>query len=420
MTTADLARGRTPTILSPQTPHTAVDLTPPWRGDTPRIAHVATRYLRGGSERRIRDMVRAFPEAEHHLMVGAESDMDLAARQVGPASVTMVATLVRQPHPYRDLVALRRLVGLMREDRFDLVVTHQSKAGILGRTAARMRGVPVIHSLSMPSFGAGYPPWQTRLFRAMERRLARSTDAYAVVGNDVSFRYQEVGVPADKLHVVRSGVSLPRQSGANADEEVRRTYQLPTERPLVLYLGSLEARKGVLDLPRFLALLVSTSPGACPHLVIAGEGPLSAALRRGFERAGVSHAATLIGFVSDPLPLIAAASSVILPSSAEGVPQVLVQAAAFGTPFVAYNVDGVRELIDLGARGVVIVPGDVAGAASATLSIIRFPTGSKAPTTDLTEWEPNTIRRQYRSLFLDVLGIEGDVVAAVAEGPSDG
>src|ERR671931_2065866 len=68
----------------------------------PRIVHVMTRYLRGGSEKRVRDMVAACPDAEHHLIVGAESDVSLARGEVAPAGIALLRSLVRRPDPWHD------------------------------------------------------------------------------------------------------------------------------------------------------------------------------------------------------------------------------------------------------------------------------------------------------------------------------
>ena len=82
--------------------------------DRPQVIHVATRYLRGGSEARIQDIVRALPDVDHHLIVGAESDVDLARERLDPASLTVVRSLVREPNPRSDVSAFLRLVSLFR------------------------------------------------------------------------------------------------------------------------------------------------------------------------------------------------------------------------------------------------------------------------------------------------------------------
>jgi glycosyltransferase involved in cell wall biosynthesis len=196
-------------------------------------------------------MVRSFPEAEHHLVLGGGSDVELATRDFDPATLTVMSSLVRRR--IRGAAIAHRLVRLIRRGGYNLVVTHQSKAGILGRTAARLCGAPAVHSLSMANFGDGYPKWQSALFRTAESRLAPATAAYAVVGSDLRRRYAEIGVPAEKLHIVRSGVPLPTPDEPQPSRgEVCRALGLPSDRPLILYLGSLEPRKNVLDLPDVL------------------------------------------------------------------------------------------------------------------------------------------------------------------------
>ena len=72
----------------------------------PQVVHIATRYLRGGSERRIRDIVLSFPEADHHVILGPESDLDLARRHLRPRTLTILPALVREPDIVKDIVAL--------------------------------------------------------------------------------------------------------------------------------------------------------------------------------------------------------------------------------------------------------------------------------------------------------------------------
>src|SRR5688572_30060189 len=178
-------------------------------GQAPVVLHVITRYQRGGSERRVQDSIRALPGMRHHLLLGAESDVDLARSQTGAERVWVLPSLVRQVDPVRDVRALASLRRLLRRGRYAAVVTHQSKAGVLARTAAALGGPPAVHSLSMASFGPGYGRLESALFMRVERALAGRTAAYCVVGADLADRFAAVGVPRDRLHVVRSGVPLP-------------------------------------------------------------------------------------------------------------------------------------------------------------------------------------------------------------------
>jgi glycosyltransferase involved in cell wall biosynthesis len=376
------------------------------RGDRPQVIHVATRYLRGGSEARIQDIVSALPEADHHLVVGIDSDVELARERLAPASLTVVRPLVREPNPPSDVSAFLRLVSLFRRMPHHLLVTHQSKAGILGRAAERwVGGAAVVHSLSMASFGPGYPRWQDYLFRTLEARLARITDGYTVVGADLARRYTRIGVSPHKFHVVRSDAGLFRPEAVDRSD-ARATSGVPPERPIVLYLGSLEPRKNVLDLVDLLARLVRTcSPQRRPFLVIAGQGPLEDPLQEALRRRDLAGDCALLGFVERPASLVAAADALVLLSRVEGLPQVLVQAAAAGTPFVSYEVDGARELLDLGAAGAVVPADDLPAATDALTRILS--TSRPAATVDLSSWSPDAIADGYRRVLHPLVGTSG-------------
>jgi thymidylate kinase len=300
------------------------------------------------------------------------------------------------------------------ERSFALVVTHQSKAGVLGRVAARMAGgPPVVHSLSMADFGPAYSTYESGIFRSVVRALTRWTAGYAVVGSDLASRFRHIGVPAEKLTVIRSAARLP---SADADrdqvrERVAHAHGLPEDRPWVLYVGSLEERKCVLELPILLQQLLQLSAGRRPYLVVAGAGPQEERLRALVRQIGLEGDCRLLGHVDDPRDLFVASDIVVLMSRAEGLPQVLVQAAAAGTPFVTTDVDGVDELLELGAPGKVVDVGDVIGAARAALPYLRWPVERNGPTIDLSSWDPRQVQEGYRDLV-------GSVLATTPSGPS--
>ena len=318
------------------------------------ILHICTRYVRGGSEQRLRDIVAALPDYDHQVVLGRDSNESLLRSQLPGVEVRREVNLRRAVSPLHDAVALAHITRDIRAGRYAAIVTHQSKAGVIGRLGARAAGCgPVVHSLSMADFGPGYGALESLLFRTVERRLASSTTAYVVAGADLAQRFQRLGVPSDKLRIVRSALRLPAPTGDRLDARRRAAekFQLPIDRPWILYVGSLEARKNVLDFPTLLQQTIQLSVGERPFLVVAGIGPLRPRLESLLDQVGLLDDSALVGYVPAPDDLFAAADAVILLSRAEGLPQVLVQAASVGTPFVACEVDGADELLELGASG---------------------------------------------------------------------
>ena len=380
-------------------------------GQPSRILHVCTRYAVGGSERRLRDLISALPDHEHDVVLGADSDLDLARRHLPGVGIVVEPMLRRSVSVWRDPVALVRLRRAIVEHAGDLVVTHQSKAGVLGRLAARAAGSPpVVHSLSMADFGPGYRRLESRVFRAVERSLARWTAAYAVVGADLASRFGRIGVPAEKLTVIRSAVPLPRATDDRTAlrREVAAAYGLPPDRPWILSVGSLEERKCVLDLPILLQQVLLLDTGRTPFLVVAGDGPEEARLWALVRQVGLEDDCRLLGHVDDPGDLFLTSDVVVLISRAEGLPQVLVQAAAAGTPYVATDVDGAGELLELGAVGTVVDLGDAVGAAQrcCPTSKRRFAVPRRRSTcprgtpprcdASIVRWSPRSSRRGPR------------------------
>lgn len=385
------------------------------------LLHVCTRYRRGGSERRIRDIVLALPEARHHLVVGADSDEDLARRQTGADRVWVLPALVRPVDPRRDLVALVQLRRLLRSGGYHAVVTHQSKAGALGRAAAlAARGPAAVHSLSMASFGPGYGRAEDALFRRLERALGQRTAAFCVVGADLAGRFATIGVPPDRLHVVRSGVALPAEVRPREPTRQRllARHGVPPDSPLLCYVGSLEPRKNVLLLADLLVALGDRVP-VPPWLLVVGDGPQREALAARLRELGVHRQAVLTGHLQSGEHVADAmrgSDVVVLLSRSEGLPQVLVQAAAQGTPFVAFDVEGVRELVSLGAAGDALPLGDLdAVADAATRRLTAGPGSARDPVADLSSWSPEEIRAAYRRVLLEVLAVRASADAPPVE-----
>ena len=377
-----------------------------------RVASVITRLARGGSERRLYDVLRAVP-AEHLVVVGRDSDPGAVAAVAADHEVITCADLVRSVDARRDGRTLVRLVSILRSRSVDVVHTHQSKAGLLGRVAARSARVPIVyHSASMASFGPGYGRAESRAFASAERLTAPLVARYFVVGTDLADRLAANGVPRRKLQVVRSSLDLRTFVPASPGEVggLRSAIGVAAEHPVVCYVGSLDERKGVLSLPDVVGRAAAGRPVT---LVVAGDGPGASTLEARRARPPRGVELVLLGHVDDVASIMRASDLLVLPSSAEGLPQVLVQAASCGLPFVAYDVDGVRELAALGAEGRVVVPvGDEGALASAIAAELDQSPRSQAVAVDpsvWSAWDPATVADQYRTAYEADLGRRLDV-----------
>ena len=366
------------------------------------MLHLCTRYLSGGTDRRVRDMVAALPEAEHHLVVGGDSWPALAEPPTTLREITMEPTLVRRVSLVDDVRAVLRIARLIRRLRPDLLVTHQSKSGAIGRTATLLCGrPPAVHVVSTAPFGPDAPRRAAPLYRAVERVLAPATSHYAAVGTDLAERLVALGIPRAKVSVVRAGVTIGgvRRPRADARAALAARFGVPADRPLVASIASVEARNGSWELPRLARAWRAREPR--PFLLVAGRGPLDEAVRRTLCEAGLTGHSLVLGQVPDVDDVLAAADVIVLLTRDGGLPEALVLAAAAGVPFVSYDIDGARELRELGADGILVAHGDVEAAAGAVEHLLVA--ADRPPAIDATPWSRDAVLAGYRTVMVDAL-----------------
>ena len=367
------------------------------------VLSVITRLARGGSERRLFDVRDAVP-ARLTIVVGGGSDRAEVGALAERHRVVELPTLVRSVDQASDVDALRALVRIMRRGSFDVVHTHQAKAGLLGRVAARAARVPIVyHSASMASFGPGYARAESEVFSRVERLTAPLVSRYFVVGVDLARRLAANGVPPARLQVVRSSQHLApfRRASAADRAELRSLRGLSPEVPVVCFVGSLEERKGVTSLPEIVRRAATGRPVT---LLVAGDGPLRDALERDATMGGPGLDVVLLGHVADVASVVRAADVLVLPSAAEGLPQVLVQAAHADVPFVAYEVDGVAEVLGAGARGRCVPLGDVEAFARAVGDVLasgghRAPSSGGIDPSVWADWDRDVVADRYREAY---------------------
>jgi glycosyltransferase involved in cell wall biosynthesis len=368
------------------------------------VVHVSTRFIGGGSERTLADVVHALPapDFEHVVIVGRDHDPARMRSLLGETRSIVVPTLIRTPHPIRDARAYAGLRRILSDLRPDVLHTIQSKAGILGRAAGRRAGVPtLVHGVVMSNFGPGFSPIASPVYRAAERAVARWTTAYIACGLELEERFVRAGIgDRARYTVIRSSVDLDayRAAADRGRAAAREAIGLPSDRPVVLFAGALERRKGIDDLPAFVAELRRALPDAM--LVVAGTGPLRERMEGAFRDAALAPAFRYVGYCDRMPELMAACDCLVMLSSAEGLATVLVQAAAARRPFVSYAVDGPGELIGRGAAGSIVPRGAPGDAARETARLIA---AAPRATVDLSEWEPAEVASRYRAFF-DGLG----------------
>ena len=338
---------------------------------TIRVCHVITLLELGGAQENTLYTVSHLGEPfRPSLVCGPGGILDDDARRLG-VPLQFVSSLTRRVRPDRDLAALLALARIFRRERPDIVHTHSSKAGILGRLAARLAAVPrVVHTIHGYGFNASRAWLQYRTFLALERLAARLTDRFIAVSRANLEEGVALGLfTRDRVSLIRSGVALREFESASHDtglearrNGLRRELGLPENALLVGMVACLKPQKSPLTFVEVAARVARDVPDAT--FVVAGDGELRAAVER---RAGELHLGGrlhLLGWRRD-VPKVMAALDVLLHTSLwEGLPRVLPEAIAAGVPIVATSVGGTSDILKDGRTGIVRAPGDVEGLAA--------------------------------------------------------
>lgn len=330
----------------------------------------------GGTRRHIVDLARAQARRGHRVTLvsaalrdaGYREDLAQLARE-GVRCVDLPMT--RSIRPDRDLAHLLALVRLLRDERPDVLHTHSSKAGVLGRLAAREVGLDATvhtpHTFAF-LFADMFGPLKRALFRGLEQALAGSTGRVVAVSASEAATIRASGVvPAERLRVVPNGIDPAPWRAAQAIG--RERLGVATDAPLVLVAGLLNVAKG-----QDLALRALARPElAHVELLLAGHGEMEAELRELADELGVAPRAHLLGWRDDLPRLMASCDALLLPSRWEGLPYVVLQAFAAGRPVCATRVDGALELVEEGATGTLAAVGDVDDLARALARLLALP-----------------------------------------------
>jgi glycosyltransferase involved in cell wall biosynthesis len=328
-------------------------------------------------------------------------------------SYTDCTLIPREIHPYKDLRALQQLTAYLRANRFDIVHTHTSKGGFIGRRAAWRAGVPaIIHTVHGFAFHEQSPPAQVRLYAAIERIAARCCHKIVTVS-----RYHRDWAlalkiaPPSKIVAIPNGLDPARVEPTQPPDAVRRALDIRAGVPIILSTGRLAVQKGFEYLIESAAMLKHRI--AQPfQVIIAGEGPLKDALQRQIQHLGVCDSVRLIGFYKTIGDLYALADLVVLPSLREGLSIALLEAMAAGKPIITTTIGSNLEATDNGRIAPLVPPKDAPALANAIQHLLGDPQRAAhyahaARAHFMQHYTETRMLEQYRQLYCEVLDVAG-------------
>ncbi len=354
--------------------------------------HVITRLDMGGSAQNTLLTCLGLSKMNYEVILvhglSLESQMTASekrsvARQIENATynglrVIAVPSLVRKINPVQDIKTFWSLYRLMLREKPTIVHTHTSKAGILGRLAARVTAVPcIVHTFHGHVFYGHFGPLTTKFFLVIERVFASFTKRMIALTDGEKNDYLKFEIcEKDKIVTIHSGVNIERFLKAKVKkEEKKKTLGVNPNHPVVGTVGWLLPIKG--PKPLLNAMKRIWQDHTDVELVFVGKGELEESLKKDAMNMGVSEKVKFLGWRDDIHEIIPIFDVFVLPSLNEGMGRVLVEAMASGRPIVASRAGGIPDLVIHEQTGLLVSPADESGLADAIHRILQDPEKAK-------------------------------------------
>jgi len=352
------------------------------------VVHIITKLELGGAQQNTLFTVSHLnPERyEPVLISGTEGLLVEEAKQLNRVRFFLIPELVREIRPFKDMMAFLKIAGVLRaikqhvqsnagNAQNDIVVhTHSSKAGILGRWAARLTGIRhIVHTVHGFSFHAFQPPLVRAFYIFLERLTASITRAFILVSRaNMEEGLQERIFTTDKAVLIRSGIDISEYQSVQCDRmAVRASLGITNGGPVVAMVACFKPQKAPLDFVKTARLVIDEHERV--EFLLVGDGVLRSNIKELAEELKISDKVHLAGWRKDVPEIMNSIEILVLTSLWEGLPRVLPQAMAAGVPVVASDVNGSREAIHDGVNGFVIEPHDIQGMARKILYLLKHP-----------------------------------------------
>ena len=340
-----------------------------------RVLNIITRLEQGGAPLALLETVKRMDRGTFDVTVvaGLTEDEDRNLDMSGLAfdlPLIMVPALRRSVHPIRDVVALYRLIQIIRAGKYDVVHTHTSKAGVLGRIAAAICNVPaIVHSSHGTILHGYFSPFVTRIFAYLEKFAASMSHRIICLTHQEIGQYLKAGIGRKSQYTyIFNGIDISAFEHRRGDRSrLRKEMAFEDEDIVCVSVGRLVPVKGQSDLLHAFGLAHSRSPKL--KLIIIGDGELRPQLEQQIRDLGIQDATRLVGWREDVAELLDACDLFVLTSHNEGLGLVLVEAMAKGLPVVATAVGGVPEVVQDGQTGSLVPSGDPKAIASAIIRL---------------------------------------------------
>jgi glycosyltransferase involved in cell wall biosynthesis len=338
-----------------------------------KILHIITRIDKGGSAQNTLLTVRGLsqlPQGMRNkykvtLITGSVKKTD-----VSNINLTILPKLNKDISPMGDIICLLQLYKFIKGGNFNIVHTHSSKAGFIGRIAAKLAGAPIIiHTPHGHIFYEYFNPYITRIFILLERFVAKFTDRIISLTENETLDYLKFNIaPKEKFITIHSGIEIEKFSNVPVNKKEKLKKMGIIDSPVVISVARLVPIKGHQYLIDAAARVVRTVPAV--KFIFAGDGPMRENLEKQARFLGIKNNILFLGERSDIPELLKCADIFAISSLNEGMGRAIVEAMAAGLPVVGTNVCGISNIVENGVTGILVNSRDIKAFADAIIKLI--------------------------------------------------
>ena len=382
-----------------------------------KVVHFITRLIIGGAQENtlltVEDQHRDYGDDVTLITgpgLGPEGSLEERAGQ-GGFGVRIIPQLRRAIHPAGDWKSYRALLRKLREINPQILHTHSSKAGIMGRAAAAKLGIPAVHTIHGASFHYGQNPFLHRAYIAAEKWAARRCDKFISVCDAMTDQYVDAGIAVpDKFVTIYSGMEVePFLQPSRIPDVIREELDLKPEHVVIGKIARLFHLKGHEYVIRAAADVVAEHPNV--RFLFVGDGILRGRFETQIAEAGLIDYFVFTGLVPpSKVPEMVHAMDIVVHTSLwEGLARVLPQGLIAGKPVVSYDVDGAGEIVIPGETGYLLPPKSVQELAEALMELagdatLRQRLGQTGRERFTEQFRHQTMTRRIRDVYASLIG----------------
>lgn len=325
------------------------------------VLQLITKLEIGGAQKHTIHTVEKLDKTKFNVFLVSSKDGPLNdyVRILHDVTFIELSELRREISLFNDIKVIFKLVKILKECKIDIIHTNSSKAGIVGRIAAKIARIPVIiHTIH----GFGFHDYQPRILKQFYVTLERFTSQYTDQLIAVSSFTIKKGLAykigtEDKYITIHSGIVIEAFSNVKVQREsLKESLGIRDDETVIGCVGNFKPQKNPLDFVKMANIVVEEFPKT--KYLLIGDGELRKEIQELIEEYQLQEYVILTGWRDDIPELMTIIDILVLPSLWEGLPQVFPQAMASGKPIVAINVDGAPEAIEHEVTGYLVNPND--------------------------------------------------------------